>query len=53
MNAVSEFVAEATDECMSLHAENERLRKWLRWIAVDDTDAQHALRGDAAPEFAD
>lgn len=27
-------------------AEIDRLRAWLRWIAVDDTDAQAALRGE-------
>lgn len=31
-----------------LEAENERLRGWLRWISVDDTDAQAALRGEPA-----
>lgn len=34
-------------------AEIKRLRGWLGWMAVDDTDAQKALNGDPAPVVGD
>ena len=44
---------ERNDMVYEVKTENERLRAWLRYIAVDDSRAQQALAGDCAPNVND